>query len=268
VAVAAVEAARRGHPLRILHVLQPETVGMLPRPRYRPGAISGAAELLAQAADLARDAAGIDADTEVLFGDPADELVDRSARVELMVVGRGNADPLHTVLGSTAMGLMTHAQCPVLVVGDAPADADGGRVVVGVDGREESAEALELAFAEAQLRAATLVAVHAWHFPRSSGPGDMLPLVYAPDELERDEAAVLEDAVRPFRERYPSVPVTQLTAETSPTRALVEATAGARMLVLGSRGRGPVKGLLLGSVGQWAVRHAPCPVLIAHTRKG
>jgi nucleotide-binding universal stress UspA family protein len=96
----------------------------------------------------------------------------------------------------------------------------------------------------------------------------MLPLVYAPDELQRDEAAMLEETMRPFRERYPHVPVTQLTAETSPSRALVEAAAGARMLVLGSRGRGPLKGLLLGSVGQWAVRHAPCPVLIAHTRNG
>lgn len=255
VSLAADEAARRTRTLRILHVVQSES------------AISAAAELLAQAADLAREHSVAEVDTEVLIGDPVEQFVERSAGFDLLVVGRGQADPVHTVLGSVAIGVMARAHCPVLVVGESMANAEGGTVVVGVD-EHGAAEALELAFVEARNRGASVVAVHAWHYPESSGVGNMLPLVYAPDEFAREQTSVLHEAVRPFRERFPAVPVTEVPTESSATRALLEAAADARMLVLGSRERGPIKGLLLGSVGQWAVRHAPCPVLIAHARQG
>lgn len=270
VLVAAREAGRRDRPLRIVTVVEPTTVGVLPRARYGEGAIGAAAEMLAVATEIVRAIRPPTIhDSEVAFGDPVTELVARSLGAELLVVGRGQASPVRTALfGSVAMGVMAEANCPVLVVGESAGDqADGGAVVVGVDGHPESAEALEVAFAEASLCGATLVAVHAWHLPTSAGPGDMLPLVYAPEELERDETSMLHDAVRPFRERYPSVPVKEIAAEAPALRALLDAAVGARMLVVGSRGRGPLKGLLLGSLGQSAVRHAEVPVLIARHHK-
>jgi nucleotide-binding universal stress UspA family protein len=269
VQVAAREAARRDRPLLILTVVQPEIVGVLPRARYPEGAIGAAAELLAVATDIVR-ASGPPTvhDSEVLFGDPVAELVSGADGAELLVVGRGRASPAQTLLGSVAIGVMAEATCPVLVVGDSTGrQSDGGTVVVGVDGRPESVEALEVAFAEAALSGATVVAVHAWHLPTSVGPGDMLPLVYASTELESDETSVLHDAVRPFRERYPCVPVSEVATEAPALRALLDAARGARMLVVGSRGRGPLKGLLLGSLGQSAVRHSSVPVLIARTHE-
>lgn len=269
VLVAAREAGRRDRPLRILTVVRPESVGIVPRPRYPEGAIAAAAELLAAATDIVRATRPPTIhDSEVLFGDPVAELVAKSVGAELLVVGRGHASPVQTLLGSVAIGVMAEAECPVLVVGESAGDqAEGGTVVVGVDGQPESADALDVAFAEASLCGATLVAVHAWHLPTSAGPGDMLPLVYAPTELERDETSVLHEALRPLRERYPSVPVSEIATEAPALRALLDAAAGARLLVVGSRGRGPLRGLLLGSLGQSAVRHASVPVLVARHHK-
>lgn len=264
VRAAAAEATRRGLPLRILHVVRAEPAGALPRARYRPGAVGGAADLLADAADAARSIlAGVEPTTEVLFGDAVEQLTAWSDGAELVVVGHGRGGLLHDLLGSVAFGVMTHAHCPVLVIGDGWVEEEtGGSVVVGVDGRAGTTEVLEAAFAEAQLTGSDLVAVHAWHFPMTSGPGDMLPLVYDPAQLEREERDVLNDALEPVRAKFPAVRVTELVPKTTSVRGLLEASAGARMLVLGTRGRGPLTGLLLGSTGRAALRHATAPVLV------
>jgi nucleotide-binding universal stress UspA family protein len=261
VRVAADEAALRGLSLRILHVAGMEQAGL--------GVTS--ATLLEEAAELARPLLPPSrlSVAEVAGDAAAGELIARSARAELVVVGCGRVGVFGALLGSVALEVVNGALCHVVVVRQASGTGpgSGGVVVVGIDGIAESEDALAAAFEEANVRSVDLVAVHAWHIPTSSGPGDMVPLVYDPLGLEADETAMLRDAVRPFREKYPSVAVTEQISEGATARTLVELSADARVLVVGSRGRGPVKSLLLGSVSQAVVRHARCPVLVARAQR-
>jgi nucleotide-binding universal stress UspA family protein len=141
-----------------------------------------------------------------------------------------------------------------------------GRVVVGVDGSELSAAAMRWAVEEARLRGATLVAVHAWTFvpPAAVGEPGVIPVaaVTLMDDLEIGRAAaeaLLDDAVSGVPA---DVEVEKLVGEGSPGEVLVEAGAGAELVVVGTRGRGALKSALLGSVSSHVIGHAPCPVVV------
>jgi nucleotide-binding universal stress UspA family protein len=141
-----------------------------------------------------------------------------------------------------------------------------GRIVVGVDGSELSAAAMRWAVEEARLRGATLVAVHAWTFvpPAAVGEPGVIPVaaVTLMDDLEIGRAAaeaLLDDAVSGVPT---DVEVEKLVGEGSPGEVLVEAGAGAELVVVGTRGRGALKSALLGSVSSHVIGHAPCPVVV------
>ena len=150
-----------------------------------------------------------------------------------------------------------------------------GTVVVGVDGSEASKEALRWAAGEALLRGARLRVVHAWMVPLSLAAPEpsVLGYVVIPgpplDEVqsvlaERAEH-VLDDAVVSLE----GVEVERVLVEGPPSHVLVRAAEGADLLVVGSRGLGGFKGLLLGSVSQQCAHHAPCPlVIVPPTRRG
>jgi nucleotide-binding universal stress UspA family protein len=137
-----------------------------------------------------------------------------------------------------------------------------GTIVVGVDGSEASVDALRWAVAEARLRGARVVAVHAWLFPdvvlrrREPPPGY--------EELRRSAQEVLDAALESVAETAAGVDVERRVVEGVPSEQLVAAAEGADMLVLGSRGLGGFAGLLLGSVSQQCAHHARCPVVIVH----
>ena len=142
-----------------------------------------------------------------------------------------------------------------------------GRIVVGVDGSELGRAALEWAVAEARLRNATVVALHAWAFvppPSLTEPGLVpMPAGDLTEELELERnaaAAVLDEAVGQVD--VGGVEVDALLVETSAGDALVDAADGADLVVVGSHGRGGLASALLGSVSGHVVRHAPCPVVI------
>jgi nucleotide-binding universal stress UspA family protein len=137
-----------------------------------------------------------------------------------------------------------------------------GRVVVGVDGSTHAGRALALAVEEAARRGATLVAVTTWpppsYFP-GVGYGTVPP---SPAELERHARATLDEALAGLDE---PAAVERVVTEGPAWRALVDAAAGADLLVVGSRGRGGFSGLLLGSTSHAVVTHAPCPVVVVPT---
>ncbi|HEX3826545.1 MAG TPA: universal stress protein [Sporichthyaceae bacterium] len=260
--VAAGEANLRGLRLRILHAVEAvEGAGESGTPA---GVVE--AELAEKAAALARSVlpAGR-VDVETVHGWAVDELLARSAGAQMLVLGRGHPGVLGALLGSVALGAATGASCPVLVVPDPGPGGprSEGIVVVGVHGVEDSTDALQEAFTEADLRRAQLVAVHTSRFAAWAGAPEPAGLSRDPLGLERDEAAVLRDALLPFRAKFPGVGVTEQLGEGNPAQILVEISAQAQMLVVGTRGRGPVEGLVLGSVGQHLIRHANCPVLVA-----
>jgi nucleotide-binding universal stress UspA family protein len=130
-------------------------------------------------------------------------------------------------------------------------------VVVGVDGSPLSLDALQWAAEEAQLRHTGLRVVHGWR------PPIRFPAPLTDDPIVRDEAAraqaILDDAVRTTRAEIPIEPV---LVEGPPVRTLLKESERARLLVVGSRGRGGFPGLLLGSVSQHCAQHARCPVAV------
>ena len=140
-------------------------------------------------------------------------------------------------------------------------------IVVGVDGSDESKEALRWALEEARLRGATVRAVYAWRDPYVLAPGFGLPEDFEFDALRERAVETLDAVVAEVAGIKSDVPVEAVIAEGSAGSVLVEAAEDAGMLVVGSRGHGGFVGLLLGSVGQQCVQHAPCPVLIVRGRR-
>jgi nucleotide-binding universal stress UspA family protein len=139
-------------------------------------------------------------------------------------------------------------------------------VIVGVDGSEHSKQALRLAADEARIRGGTLTPVYVYTSPSLYYRPDVFPTAGAEQLAERTRRAAreeLERALADVREATEGLRLEPKTFEDpQPAFALVDLATPDDLLVVGSRGRGGFKGLLLGSVSQQCVQHAPCPVMI------
>jgi nucleotide-binding universal stress UspA family protein len=134
------------------------------------------------------------------------------------------------------------------------------RIVVGVDSSDTSLRALRWALDEARLRGASIEMVHA--FPRPELVGmTMVVTLPSDDELREASEQVLTEALEAVGGAG-DVPVSSHVGAGGPASVLVEVGAGADLLVIGSRGLGGFRGLLLGSVTQQVIAHAPCPVVV------
>ena len=140
--------------------------------------------------------------------------------------------------------------------------ADGGRIVVGVDGSGSSLEALAWAARQAHFTGSTLEVITTWEWPSSYGWAVPVPDDFDPEE---DVRATLESSLAEVRAEYPDVRVDPRVVSGHPAPLLVEASEGADLLVVGSRGHGEFVGMLLGSCGEYCAAHAHCPVLIFRT---
>lgn len=144
-------------------------------------------------------------------------------------------------------------------------DKDQHRIVVGVDGSRHSSTALRWALRQAALTGATIEAVVCWQRPALYG--EFAAMAFVDADLagpagEAARAAVADGiAATAVADR---VSVQTRVVEGYPSRVLVNAAAGADLLVVGSRGHGELSGMLLGSVGLHCASHASCPVLIVH----
>jgi nucleotide-binding universal stress UspA family protein len=136
--------------------------------------------------------------------------------------------------------------------------SDQQRLVVGVDGFESSKAALRWAIHQAKLTGAVVEAITAWQVPVGTG---WVPTTEIPD-YQADAAAVLGEAMTEMCAVDPDVQVCPRVVEGRAGQVLAEAAEGADLLVVGTRGHGGLAEALLGSVGQYCVHHAPCPVLI------
>jgi nucleotide-binding universal stress UspA family protein len=132
------------------------------------------------------------------------------------------------------------------------------RIVVGVDGFESSKAALRWAIHQAKLTGAAVEAITTWQIPAGSG---LLPADDVPD-YQDDARMVLTEAITETCLLDPEVEVRPRVAEGRAAQVLVDASEGADLLVVGNRGHGGLTEALLGSVGQYCVRHASCPVVI------
>ncbi|MFC6707112.1 universal stress protein [Flexivirga alba] len=207
----------------------------------------------------------------VTWSQPAESptlaLVDASSAASEIVLGtKGSGAVRGAVLGSVTTRVSVAAHCPVLIVRAAVTDRQAdGPVVVGVDLRPDGVAALDFAFAEADRRGVGLVAVLCWQLDRldfASGipmPGGDVKAAH------QYHQAHLNKGLARLGSQYPDVKVTT-RVECAPTAgALVEHSAHASLLVVGTRGHREVAGLVLGTVSQRVIRRALCPVaVVAH----
>lgn len=277
---AAAAAARRGVELHLVHgYLHPFAFGSAPLQPY-PVAIpepSAEAERMldATAEALRKRHPGLVVTTRQVFGGPAATLVAESERAELIFVGsRGRGGFAGMLLGSVSSQVAAHAHCPVVVVRlqgpQAPTEetepAPDRPVLVGVDGSDLSGLAVRFAFTEAALRGAPLVAVHVYW---TLGPGDVRPPGSDVEKASHEAAErLLAEQVAEPAARNPGVPVEErLIHNLNVEQSMIDASTGAGLVVVGSRGRGGFAGLLLGSVSQALVHHSHCPVAVVHPRE-
>jgi len=139
------------------------------------------------------------------------------------------------------------------------------RVVVGVDGSEESKRALQLACEEASEHGAELLVVSAWTPPPppTAPPFGSFPWGADTTQLVENAEAALQKTLGEVLGDSPSVPIEARVAEGNAAKVLIDLSRSADMLVVGSRGYGGFSGLLLGSVSQQVVAHAECSVVVA-----
>lgn len=138
-----------------------------------------------------------------------------------------------------------------------------GTIVVGVDGSPSAGRALEWAIEQAVLEHRPLTLAH------GVGPGHTVWMDQSGfdhrlvlDAMHEDARAVLDAARAQVTQRAPALEVHEALRLADPRQTLFELSEDAAMVVLGSRGRGPVSTLLLGSVSVAVVRHASCPVVV------
>lgn len=194
----------------------------------------------------------------VIQGGPARVLIDAGRDADLLVVGsRGHGGLPGLLIGSVSQHVIAHAACPLVLVHEHQATT--GRIVVGVDGSRESAEALRWAAGQADLTGAELHAVLAWHVPAAYGIVDSTEADWAAHSSRHLEATV----AGALDEKAAARVVLDVVDE-YPATALLSAAQDADLLVVGSRGRGTFAGMLLGSVSRHVAMHASCPVVVHH----
>jgi len=138
------------------------------------------------------------------------------------------------------------------------------RIIVGVDGSQGSQTALKWAMNQAILTGATVEAITTWQNPAQytmaySGTYT----AYEGGSYSAETEKVLNEIIAEVAGQISQpVPVLPQVIEGHPAEALLRAAAGAELLVVGSRGHGTFAGIVLGSVSQHCVQHAPCPVVV------
>ena len=266
---AAQEAARLRSPLRIVHVARHVPDAYVLADQHLDVTAQLGNQVLAVGAERAYAVdPNLDITTQLEVRESvAAVLTEASTHASLLVVGsRGRGGFAGLLLGSVGIAVAAHAYCPVVVVRGRAAEAsDAGvrPVVVGVDGSATSVRAVDLAFDRASRLGVPLVAVHAWELPAMAGPVPGWE-VEEVEELQMAEKALLSESLAGHAERYPDVEVRPLVRRGASAHVVLAAADNAELLVVGSRGRGGFRGLLLGSVSQAALHHATCPVLVVH----
>ncbi|MBE4716722.1 universal stress protein [Pseudarthrobacter sp. AB1] len=255
---AARRAASAGLPLIILYVVDDRWVAE-PIP-WTGVLLEKAEELVETAAGRVRGTVPVEVTTKVLEGGIGDSLRKYSSKVSMLVVGSGAAH-LGGSLTDRALHVAAAAKCPVAVVEMDDLEGRSG-ILVGVDGSEESTQAVAFAAAEADREGQEVTVLYAFTGPNRWVKAG-LPSSSLAELVVEEEQIVLSETVAGLREDYPDLVVHKIMeTRKEPAAALVGAAAAAQLLVLGSRGRGGFKRLLLGSTAHGVLTHLPCPTVI------
>ncbi|SFD98123.1 Nucleotide-binding universal stress protein, UspA family [Actinopolyspora alba] len=255
--------------LLVVHVFRPVAAADRPEEHAGAGTPHDAEHILSFAASAADEiATDLPVSTRSVHGRAVPALLAETQHTGLLVLGASGCGGFAGMLiGSTAAAVLSRAACPVVVVRPRPGEEHfpvEGPVVVGIDGSPISERALAAAFEYAAHWRTELVAVHAWSDVEydTSASSDGTDESYA-EGGER----LLAERLAGWRQRYPDVTVRRVVGRDRPRQQLLRGSETARLVVLGSRGRGGFRGLLLGSTSQALIEHSHCPVLVIRPRQ-
>ena len=271
---AAAVAHRRKRPLRLVHFFDDTP---LRYPRWSPtGQELG--ELIRsrgrRVLRAARQAAvevgpGLDPRLDARREPTAKALISESRSASLLVLGTSGLSALDRALpGSVSVALAAHAHCPVAFVRPHVAEDEPpaeGPVVLGVDDSPASDEAIRIAFEEASWRGAGLVALHAWDDTFLAAVYEEAHWALRHPDIEEHEHELLAQRLAGWQEKYPDVAVERVVRRGRAADLLLDLADRAQLIVVGSRGRGGLTGMLLGSTSQAVLSYALCPVVVARS---
>jgi nucleotide-binding universal stress UspA family protein len=264
---AAHEAEMRSAPITLMHVVMP-VVASWPagsfQAEFNQWQEDNAQLVIGQAQKMLESSLGESklstARTEVVHDNVVAGLVAASREAHMVVVGSRGMGPVgRAVLGSVSSGVVHHAHCPVAIVhaDQAQKPDHTSPVLLGIDGSPASEAATALAFDEASRRKVDLVALHAW-----SDVGVLPILGMDWHEYEDEGHEVLGERLAGWQEQYPDVHVRRRIVCDKAARWLIDESAQAQLVVVGSHGRGGFPGMLLGSVSSAVVQSANSPVIV------
>jgi len=263
---AAGEAVLRGVPITLMHVTPPIVVSW-PVRYLESSYVESEEEYARHVVEQAQKTllailgdSGPPVNAQVGRDGIVTELADASADATMVVVGSRGLGPVGgAVLGSVSRSLLHHARCPIAVIKADAAQHAGSTspVLLGIDGSPASEAATAFAFDAASRRKVDLVALHAW-----SDVG-VFPVVGMDwHEYEDEGHEVLAERLAGWHEQYPDVNVRRRIVCDRPARWLIEESNGAQLVVVGSRGRGGIANMLLGSVSTVVAESAAAPVVV------
>jgi nucleotide-binding universal stress UspA family protein len=267
---AAVEARRWGLPLRLVNAAGWVVDTDIDRTAYGSlhDALVSRAQLRLAAATTQAHAVEPDlvVEQQVTAGHQVEVLEGESRLARILVIGdRGLGRLEELLVGSTALGLVAHAACPVVVVRGreiSAAEAATLPVIVGVDGSPTSASAIAFGFTAAAERKVPLMVVHTWSdLLADPAIAPMLDWTAA----ERIERARLDKQLAPWSVAHPDVEIRCEVSRDRPAQRLLSLCEHAQLVVVGSRGRGELASQLLGSVSYALIQKADCPVAVVRS---
>ena len=271
---AAVEATRRRTALHLVYGRSepPDPVhGRSDFPAERSGAgnvtdgglWSGRSVLTEMAGVLRRAHPLLEIGTHLDHRPAATALRAESVAASLTVVGSwGSNRPPTVPFGSVAFAVASDNIAPVAVIHPQDHPQPQGCVVIAIDGSATADEAVDFAFAAAELRHADLVAIHVRHDVAIDGAFPFQVVTDAAPTRAEEEAAALAERLAPWRDKYPVVHLLPVVAFGSPTPTLLDFAGRAQLVVVGSHGTGNRTGKLLGATCCSLVERGPCPVVV------
>ncbi|MEU7496451.1 universal stress protein [Streptomyces griseofuscus] len=277
---AAREAALRDLPLRILHVREPEA----DTDTDRGAAEEWARTVRESAAGLRLRHPGIEVVTDQVTAEPAQALAEAADGAELLALGsRGLGRLGGFLVGSAGLYVIAHTTRPVVLVRTGEAAADEHQpdasgvpsaatpfrpVVLGldIDDPEGPSQALlEFSFDAAARRGAALRVVHGWTPPPYAAYGIPADPPVMPS-FGRRAATLLTEVLRPWRQKFPDVEVSEVSRAGNSAPVLIDAARDASLVVVGRRVRKSPYGIHVGHVTHAVLHHVAAPVaVVAHS---
>jgi nucleotide-binding universal stress UspA family protein len=265
-------AARRGAPVRLIRAFDPSPHDGRVGESGEVGVLGDSYYHVRDQLDATYESARImypdlQITPELIDDSASAALIDASHEADTVVIGaHGVRGFSNLVAGSTTMNVATQAQCTVVAMPNDETQAFSGTgLVVGVDGSEISETAVAYAFREAAESDQPLTAVHAWTDPLTPLVlGTTIPPLDDHEAHSVDQDILLAESLAGWSEKYPDVAVSRRVVNEQPVQALAKAAHDAQLLVVGCRGRGRVRAMLLGSVSHGVLHLADCPVAVVH----